>query len=195
MAEDRCPPSFIDPVTTEMMRDPVTTADGHSYERAAIEKWLADHDTSPLTGAALSSRTLTPNHTLRKAIEEWRVENPLPSAGTPARAGDRLGQDSAQEQVSATGPCVGCARVCVVLLELLFWLALCRRARVRGNEMYPQLWEFTSGQERVRHRYHVARSVVVTPIAFRSGPGLIGPETSTAPEGAKSRANRSGSLL
>ncbi len=31
------------------MRDPVVCADGHSYERAVIEEWLQDHDTSPLT--------------------------------------------------------------------------------------------------------------------------------------------------
>ena len=31
------------------MVDPVICADGHSYERASIERWLAAHGTSPLT--------------------------------------------------------------------------------------------------------------------------------------------------
>ncbi len=36
------------------MIDPVTTEDGHTYERAAIEKWFElGHDTSPSTGTEL----------------------------------------------------------------------------------------------------------------------------------------------
>lgn len=29
------------------MRDPVIAADGHTYDREAIEMWLRNHDTSP----------------------------------------------------------------------------------------------------------------------------------------------------
>ena len=32
------------------MEEPVVTQDGQTYERHAIEYWLRDHDTSPLTG-------------------------------------------------------------------------------------------------------------------------------------------------
>merc|ERR1711964_274552 len=35
------------PITMMLMTDPVIAADGHSYERTAIEKWLKDNDTSP----------------------------------------------------------------------------------------------------------------------------------------------------
>ena len=53
------------------MCDPVSTADGHTYERAAIERWLSKGKrTSPLTGAVLESTALIPNHALRKLIEE-----------------------------------------------------------------------------------------------------------------------------
>lgn len=34
------PPEFVDCITQEVMVDPVITADGHSYERSAIEVWL-----------------------------------------------------------------------------------------------------------------------------------------------------------
>jgi hypothetical protein len=34
------PPEFVDCITQEVMVDPVITADGHSYERTAIEVWL-----------------------------------------------------------------------------------------------------------------------------------------------------------
>jgi hypothetical protein len=59
------------------MEDPVVTIDGHTYERRAIEKWFTSgKDTSPVTGAKLMqdrqiNKTLTSNHTLRKAIQEW----------------------------------------------------------------------------------------------------------------------------
>jgi hypothetical protein len=32
------------------MEDPVSTLDGHTYERASIEEWLRANDTSPSTG-------------------------------------------------------------------------------------------------------------------------------------------------
>ena len=51
---------------------PVSTCDGHTYEKAAIERWLRSKRTSPLTGAPLRSLVLIPNHALRNLIEEWR---------------------------------------------------------------------------------------------------------------------------
>jgi hypothetical protein len=53
------------------MRDPVSTVDGHAYERVAIARWLAQKRTSPLTGAWLPSTQLIPNHSLRKLIGEY----------------------------------------------------------------------------------------------------------------------------
>ena len=40
---------FICPITAEIMVDPVVDPDGNSYERQAIETWLARHGTSPIT--------------------------------------------------------------------------------------------------------------------------------------------------
>ena len=55
------------------MSDPVSTVDGQTYERSAIARWLARKKTSPLTGMALETTALIPNHALRKLIEEsWR---------------------------------------------------------------------------------------------------------------------------
>ena len=65
------PPSFLCPVGQELMHDPVTCADGHSYERTNIAQWLSSHNTSPVTGAVLPNNTLAPNHALRNSIEEW----------------------------------------------------------------------------------------------------------------------------
>ena len=69
------PDSFRCPIGRSLMRDPVTAADGHSYERANIEQWFAKNRgaqlTSPMTGLRLPSTTLVPNITLRKSIGEF----------------------------------------------------------------------------------------------------------------------------
>jgi len=53
------------------MHDPVILSDGHTYERQHIMKWLRNNNSSPFTGMTLDSKVLIPNHTLRKAIEEY----------------------------------------------------------------------------------------------------------------------------
>ena len=58
------------------MNDPVTTADGFSYEREAIVNWFRDHTTSPLTGAPLKHLELIPNLALRSAIQQLVDEKP-----------------------------------------------------------------------------------------------------------------------
>ena len=93
------PKSFCCSLTLELMRDPVSTADGHTYERAAIARWFADgNTTSPKTGAALEHKSIIPNIALRHAIEEWAETNnaqhllvPPPPSATPeprSRDGD-----------------------------------------------------------------------------------------------------------
>ena len=69
MADDT-PESFICPLTLEMMTDPVTAADGHSYECSAITAWLRNSALSPLTGEQLPHKQLTRSHALRNAIQE-----------------------------------------------------------------------------------------------------------------------------
>lgn len=72
MAEDtHHPPSFACPISRQCMRDPVVLSDGHSYERAHIERWLQQHNTSPVSGAPLESMVVFPNHALRNAIQEY----------------------------------------------------------------------------------------------------------------------------
>ena len=41
---------FLCPITHELLRDPVVACDGHTYEKADIEKWLRSRNTSPMTG-------------------------------------------------------------------------------------------------------------------------------------------------
>jgi hypothetical protein len=55
--------------TSALPRSTVTTVtahqDGLTYERLAIERWLENHDTSPLTGERLAHKGLTPNVMVR----------------------------------------------------------------------------------------------------------------------------------
>jgi hypothetical protein len=60
---------FHCPLTLEVMRNPVVTVDGHSFEESAIRLWLQDHDTSPMTNQVLASKVLIPNITLKVAIQ------------------------------------------------------------------------------------------------------------------------------
>lgn len=66
------------PITHELFVDPVIFADGHTYERDAIARWLRDHrETSPMTGASFPGRriVLLPNHAMRSQVEEWKANN------------------------------------------------------------------------------------------------------------------------
>eukprot|EP00997_Jenningsia_sp_PLL12_P010341 NODE_7566_length_449_cov_49.655000_g6728_i0.p2 GENE.NODE_7566_length_449_cov_49.655000_g6728_i0~~NODE_7566_length_449_cov_49.655000_g6728_i0.p2 ORF type:complete len:94 (-),score=22.04 NODE_7566_length_449_cov_49.655000_g6728_i0:70-351(-) len=76
---------FLDPISLELMTDPVMVSDGHTYERSGIEEWFRDHRTSPKTNAPLADLTLTPNRTLRSAIIQWKESLPpeVPAAPLP----------------------------------------------------------------------------------------------------------------
>ena len=52
----------------EEMVDPVIAADGHTYERMAIEIWLKGHDTSPMNGQQLAHKRLVPNVIVKNLI-------------------------------------------------------------------------------------------------------------------------------
>ena len=65
---------LICPITQELMKDPVVTSDGQTYERNAIQRWLQWHITSPITNNPLKNKELTPNTIVRgwcrKLIEQ-----------------------------------------------------------------------------------------------------------------------------
>ncbi|XP_042869333.1 WD repeat, SAM and U-box domain-containing protein 1-like isoform X2 [Penaeus japonicus] len=70
------PTEFLCPITQELIDDPVLCADGFTYERVAMEAWLASGKrTSPMTNEKLSHLTLTPNRTLRTLIQRYKEEN------------------------------------------------------------------------------------------------------------------------
>ena len=68
----------------------VVVADGHSFERSAIQSWLMRKATNPLTGAKLSHTSLTPSFALRDTIRQWEEQHdrtmPPPASPAPAPA-------------------------------------------------------------------------------------------------------------
>ena len=67
------PDEYQCPITMEVMNDPVMAADGHTYERAAIEQWFSQNSApilSPKTNRGLAHLHLTPNHALKALIQD-----------------------------------------------------------------------------------------------------------------------------
>ncbi|XP_062118074.1 U-box domain-containing protein 21-like [Humulus lupulus] len=70
------PNHFLCPISFDLMKDPVTLSSGITYDRESIEKWLEDGNfTCPVTNQILQSFDQIPNHSLRKMIQEWGMEN------------------------------------------------------------------------------------------------------------------------
>ncbi|XVF43450.1 hypothetical protein PTKIN_Ptkin02bG0041000 [Pterospermum kingtungense] len=70
------PSDFKCPISLDLMKDPVTLSTGITYDRGNIEKWIeAGNFTCPLTNQVLRSLEPIPNHTIRKKIQDWCVEN------------------------------------------------------------------------------------------------------------------------
>jgi hypothetical protein len=44
---------------------------GHTYEAAAIQRWLASSDVCPVSNQKLSSQQTAPNHALKRLIVDW----------------------------------------------------------------------------------------------------------------------------
>jgi U-box domain len=66
------------PLSGRVMRDPVLCGgSGHSFERAALEQWLADHPgVEPLTWQPLppgAASDMLPNHALRNMIQQRQL--------------------------------------------------------------------------------------------------------------------------
>lgn len=73
--------AFICPLTKQVMHDPVTTENGQTFEREAIEKWFKECKETgrklvcPLTLTELRSTDLNPSIALRNTIEQWNARN------------------------------------------------------------------------------------------------------------------------
>jgi hypothetical protein len=71
------PNEWLCPITLSILRDPVIAADGHSYERSAIEEWFTRSNRSPKTNEILDNLHIISNHALRSTINDFFAKNPI----------------------------------------------------------------------------------------------------------------------
>jgi hypothetical protein len=63
------------PISGQQMRDPVVAADGHTYDRSSISRWLQTSDISPLTGTVMAHKTLVPNYLLISSLQRGEIQS------------------------------------------------------------------------------------------------------------------------
>ena len=71
IAEVDVPDEFICPITNEIMKHPLMSIHGFSFERDAILQWLRKHSTCPLSRKELTVSKLVNNHALATRIHAW----------------------------------------------------------------------------------------------------------------------------
>lgn len=76
MLSDEIPQRLICAITNQIMSDPVVAADGYTYEREAIKKWLSAHHTSPKTGEVLKHKELTENRDKKGDVSDFLKKHP-----------------------------------------------------------------------------------------------------------------------
>mmetsp|Transcript_95199 Transcript_95199/g.142638 ORF Transcript_95199/g.142638 Transcript_95199/m.142638 type:complete len:242 (-) Transcript_95199:75-800(-) len=76
--EERRPlDKFVCPLTDSIMIDPVTTREGHNYEREALQDFVARHGSiSPFSGKPLGEPEFYVNKKLAWEIRNWQSERP-----------------------------------------------------------------------------------------------------------------------
>ncbi|XP_047071341.1 U-box domain-containing protein 16-like [Lolium rigidum] len=89
-AEPPAPPQdFRCPISLDLMRDPVVSSSGQTYDRESITRWFgAGKSTCPKTGQVLTNLELVPNKALKNLISRWCRENGVPMEvnGEPGKA-------------------------------------------------------------------------------------------------------------
>lgn len=71
----KIPNEWFCPITIQLMINPVIGSDGHTYEKDAIEKWLSNNNSSPITKAPMFISQLIPNIALRNIIQDFTALN------------------------------------------------------------------------------------------------------------------------
>lgn len=70
------PYEFRCPISGEIMIDPVVLANGQTFDRPCIQRWLNEGNrTCPQTQQVLSHTVLIPNHLVREVISQWCKEH------------------------------------------------------------------------------------------------------------------------
>jgi Mg-chelatase subunit ChlD len=60
---------YLCPITKDIMSNPVSDENGHTFDKHAIEQWMAKNSTSPMTNKKYKSKKLKPNWSMKSLIE------------------------------------------------------------------------------------------------------------------------------
>ena len=99
------PSAFLCPISLGLMQDPVVAADGHSYERGYISRWLASKSVSPKNNMPLASAELFCNYNLRAAITHWfehvaAPAQPMAAPGAPTEPAPPTRPDTPRPEIA-----------------------------------------------------------------------------------------------
>ena len=94
-ASSEIPDRFVCPLTLELMKQPLYSKYGHSFERKAILQWLSTNDTCPVTRKPLSPSLLIPNNQLKSQIANWSANNIYTTQSDPTPTAFNVTQASA----------------------------------------------------------------------------------------------------
>jgi hypothetical protein len=74
-ALDNAPEEFLDPVTNELMREPVRLpTSGVTMDKPNVIRHLLSDSTDPFNRSPLTADMLEPDHDLKQKIEDWRTQ-------------------------------------------------------------------------------------------------------------------------
>lgn len=71
LPEEPVPDRFLDPITFEVMHNPVVAADGYHYDLSFIGPWLERNSHSPMATITLPHKMLNADRNLKKEIDEF----------------------------------------------------------------------------------------------------------------------------
>lgn len=63
--------AFTCPITSEIIKEPVTSKYGHLFEKAAIEEWIDKNHKCPMTQKPLERTDLFAQFAVKSAIEQY----------------------------------------------------------------------------------------------------------------------------
>lgn len=96
------------PITHETFTDPVKAPDGHTYERAAITRWLTEHGTSPLDPSrVMSVSDLVTDFTIKSMLSHITGQRPSVWKASEISAVQRVHGPMTQIKISASDGAAG----------------------------------------------------------------------------------------
>lgn len=87
--EYNVPTSYICPISLDIMTHPLVARSGHHFERAAIQAWLTNDDSNPLTREVMGPRDLIPDYRLEDEIRFWKENQGIIENSYPLCSDDR----------------------------------------------------------------------------------------------------------